>query len=186
MQVQVSFEQRHGGKLRQVVLICLQQHQSWGQKGSGGERLHFPSGQTSMLTVWGNVNRQYTAIQGEGICTCLKSWKVQWPCFSTWELTVLYDKIKMAAAQVMLQFFADLVREKAYLTPYPLRQQKPSRKMQKGWDSWNLYLPIYLQTIKEECKWYSLTFLGEGERTLCLHVWLRLQWNSYCRCQCSL
>jgi len=50
MQVQVSFEQ-HGGKLGQVVLICLQQHQSWGQKGSGGERLYFPSGQKSMLTV---------------------------------------------------------------------------------------------------------------------------------------
>jgi hypothetical protein len=37
--------------------------------------------------------------------------------------------------QVMLQFFADLVREKAYLTAYHLRQQKPSREMQKGWDS---------------------------------------------------
>jgi len=37
--------------------------------------------------------------------------------------------------QVMLQFFADLVREKAYLTPCHLRQQKPSREMQKGWDS---------------------------------------------------
>ncbi len=98
MQVQVSFEQQHGGKLGQVVLICLQQHQSWGQKGSGGERLYFPLSQKSMLTVWGNVNRQYTALQGEGICTCLKSGKVQWPCFSTWELAVLYDKIKMAAA----------------------------------------------------------------------------------------
>jgi hypothetical protein len=44
-------------------------------------------------------------------------------------------KSRWQQLQVMLQFFADLVREKAYLTAYHLRQQKPSREMQKGWDS---------------------------------------------------
>jgi hypothetical protein len=55
--------------------------------------------------------------------------------FPPGSLQYCMTKPRWQQLQVMLQFFADLVREKAYLTPCHLRQQKPSREMQKGWDS---------------------------------------------------